>query len=63
MDLTEGREQVDVGTLGVNSRDVGGCMHMKKNVFLFGVLQKVLGVTNEERVDPGLSSVECMISN
>ena len=41
MDLIEGREQVDVGNLGVNSRD--GELHMKKNVFLFGVLQKVLG--------------------
>jgi len=41
MDLTEGREQVDAGNLGVNSRDGGG-LHMKKNVVQFGVLQKVL---------------------
>jgi len=40
MDLTEGREQVDAGNLGVNSRDGG--LHMKKNVFQFGVLHKVL---------------------
>ena len=49
IDLTEDREQVDVGNLGVNSRD--GELHMKKNVFLFGVLQKV--TNEEERVDPG----------
>jgi len=40
MNLTEGREQVDAGNLGVNFRDGG--LHMKKNVFQFGVLQKVL---------------------
>jgi len=41
MNPTEGREQVDTGNLGVNSRDGG--LYMKKNVFPFGVLQKVLG--------------------
>jgi len=41
MELTDGREQVDAGNLKVNSRDEG--LHMKKNVFQFGVLQKVLG--------------------
>jgi len=41
MDLIEGRKQVDAGNLGVNSRQGG--LHMKNNVFQFGVLQKVLG--------------------
>jgi len=41
MNLTEGKEPVDAGYLGVNSRDGG--LHMKKNVYQFGVLQKVLG--------------------
>jgi len=41
MNRTAGREQVNADNLGVNSRDGG--LHMKKNVFQLGVLQKVFG--------------------